>query len=77
MLLNRYARVWLCGFAIAGVGTIIGVVPWPLTAALTLPLLTRSTRRLLWTLHPRSLSDRQLAHAWLAKPACPSRVGWP
>jgi hypothetical protein len=43
---------------------VFGYVRWPILLALASPLILSSTRRLLWTTHPRSLSDRQLAHAW-------------
>jgi hypothetical protein len=64
MLLNRYATAWLGACAMAGAGAVFGYVRWPIFLAVASPLLLPSTRRLLWTMHPRSLSDRQLAHAW-------------
>ena len=64
MLVNSYAKAWVAACAGVGAGILTGVVPWPVGVALVAPLAHPSVRRRLGNLEPRTLSDRQLVHAW-------------
>ena len=64
MLLNREAQAWLSTCAVVSAAAAAGVVPWRLTLLLGAPLVVPAVRRRLAGMAPRTLSDRQLAHAW-------------
>jgi len=64
MLLNREAQAWLSTCVVVSAAAVAGLVPWRLTLLLGAPLVVPAVRRRLAGMAPRTLSDRQLAHAW-------------